>query len=107
MIIIKSRLIKLLIFFVALFAIGGWVAVGEGLAVLGGIFKGFFPIFFDVAKSSIEEYLTSPYFIVGIIMAIASGFGIWFGKQGGRILYLIVSVIFEIFSLASILMNLV
>lgn len=31
--------------------------------------------------------------IVGVIMAIANKFGIWFGKKGGSILYIIVQII--------------
>lgn len=65
----------------------------------------FFPFIFEAGKMALEEYLTSPYFIVGVIMSIASGFGIWFGAKGGRMLFLIVSIICEIVSLASILSN--
>lgn len=54
---------------------------------------------------ALEEYLTSPYFIVGVIMSIASGFGIRFGYKGGKALYLIVSIICAIISLVSILSN--
>ena len=90
-----------------LFAIGGWAALGQGLDVIWTVFKGFFPIIFDVAKSSLEDYLTSPYFIVGVIMSIASAFGIWIGAKGGRILFLVVSIICELLSLASIMANLI
>lgn len=65
----------------------------------------FFPFICKAGKMVLEEYLTSPYFIVGIIMSIASGFGIWFGYKGGKVLYLIVSIICEIISLVSILSN--
>ena len=92
---------------IALFAIGGWAALGQGLDVIWGVFKGFFPILFDVAKSSLEDYLTAPYFIVGVIMSIASAFGIWIGAKGGRVLYVIVFVITELLSLASIFSNLI
>ena len=77
----------------------------ETLGVIGEVFIAFFPIFFDVAKSSIEDYLTSPYFITGVVMSIASAFGIWFGAKGGKILFLTVSIIFEIASVVSILAN--
>ena len=77
----------------------------EALGVIGEVFIAFFPIFFDVAKSSIEDYLTSPYFITGVIMSIASAFGIWFGAKGGKILFLTVSIICEIASVVSILAN--
>ena len=77
----------------------------EALGVIGEVFIAFFPIFFDVAKSSIEDYLTSPYFITGVIMSIASAFGIWFGAKGGKLLFLVISIICEVISLTSILMN--
>ena len=77
----------------------------EALGVIGEVFIAFFPIFFDVAKSSIEDYLTSPYFITGVVMSIASAFGIWFGAKGGKILFLTVSIICEIASVVSILAN--
>ena len=47
----------------------------------------------------------SPYFIVGVIMVIASGFGIRFGAKGGKILWIIVSIVCELISLASIGIN--
>ena len=86
---------------------GGWGMFAETLGVIGEVFIAFFPIFFDVAKSSIEDYLTSPYFITGVIMSIASAFGIWFGAKGGKLLFLVISIICEFISLASILMNVI
>ena len=89
--------------FILLF--GGWGMFAETLGVIGEVFIAFFPIFFDVAKISIEDYLTSPYFITGVIMSIASAFGIWFGAKGGKILFLTVTIICEIVSVVSILAN--
>ena len=103
---IKSVIIKLIIVFAVLFAIGGWVAVGQGLEIFGEIFKGFFPVFFEVAKNSVEDYLNSPYFIVGAVVSIASAFGIWIGATGEYAIFLVVSIICEVVSLASILSNL-
>ena len=40
-------------------------------------------------------------------MSIASAFGIWFGARGGRLLFVVISIICEIISLASILMNVI
>ena len=91
--------------FILLF--GGWGMFAEALGVIGEVFIAFFPIFFDVAKSSIEDYLTSPYFITGVVMSVASAFGIWFGAKGGKLLFLVISIICEFISLASILMNVI
>lgn len=86
---------------------GGWGMFAETLGVIGEVFIAFFPIFFDVAKNSIEDYLTSPYFITGVVMSVASAFGIWFGAKGGKLLFLVISIICEVISLASILMNVI
>ena len=86
---------------------GGWGMFAETLGVIGEVFIAFFPIFFDVAKNSIEDYLTSPYFITGVVMSVASAFGIWFGAKGGKLLFLVISIICEFISLASILMNVI
>ena len=51
------------------------------------IFVAFFPFICEAGKMALEEYLTSQYFIVGVIMSIASGFGIWFGAKGGKVLF--------------------
>lgn len=97
-----GRVIALLI---VLLIAGGVPAVLEGLGVLGEVLVGFFPFFYDVGKMALEEYLASPYFIVGLIMTIGSAFGIWFGAKGGKLLYIIVFAITEIVGLASILGN--
>lgn len=70
-------------------------------------FKFMFPLFFGIVKMELEDYLTSPYFITGVVMTIASAFGIWFGSKKGKILYSIVSIICALASLASIFMNVV
>ena len=97
-----SNVIALLII---LFIAGGIPAVLEGVGVLGEVLVGFFPFFYDVGKMAIEEYLTSPYFIVGLIMSIGSALGIWFGAKGGKLLYIIVFAITEIVGLVSIFGN--
>ena len=84
--------------------------VGTLAAMWDNIFQFFialFPFICEASKVALEEYLTSPYFIVGVIMSIASGFGIWFGAKGGKFLFLIVSIICEIASLVSIFTNII
>ena len=100
----KALLYLLLIPFIFL-VLGGpeafitfWQSLFEG-------FKIAFPLFSYVAKMELEDYLTSPYFITGVIMTIASGFGFWFGYKNGKKLYSIVSIICALASLASIFMN--
>lgn len=79
--------------------------IGALAAMWDAVFQilvAFFPFICEAGKMALEEYLTSPYFIVGVIMSIASGFGIWFGAKGGKALFLIVSIICELASLLSI-----
>lgn len=79
--------------------------IGALTAVWDAVFQiliACFPFICEAGKMALEEYLTSPYFVVGIIMSIASGFGIWFGAKGGKVLFLIVSIICELASLLSI-----
>ena len=80
----------------------GWEALG---AVISGVWEtivAFWPIIWGCIEYVIEDYFTSPYFITGVIMAIASAFGIWFGVRGGKVLYVVVSLIGAFISLASL-----
>ena len=97
-----SRIIKLSL--IVLIVGGGSAFIAMWDAVFQ-ILIAFFPFICGAGKMVLEDYLTSPYFIVGVIMSIASGFGIWFGAKGGKALYLIVSIICAIISLVSILSN--
>ncbi len=97
---------------IPLFSIPVLALLGGGIPLLKTlgqnmwkVIKCLFPVFSEVGKMALEDYLTSPYFITGIIMVVASAFGIWFGKSKGKKLYLIVSLVCEIASLISILMN--
>lgn len=98
---------KIITVLIVLFCIGGFALVGDALSIWKEIFVGFFPFFYEVGKMAIEDYLTSPYFIVGVILALLSAVGIWVGAKGGKILYLIVSIIVEVISLASIFGNII
>jgi len=96
---------KIIAILVILFCIGGFTLVGEALNIWKEVFVGFFPFLYEVGKMAIEDYLTSPYFFVGVILALLSAVGIWVGAKGGKVLYLIVSIIVEVISLASIFGN--
>lgn len=87
---------------VFVFIFGGMGALATVWDAVFQIIVAFFPFICEAGKMALEEYLTSPYFIVGIIMSIASGFGIWFGAKGGKVLFLIVSIICELLSIISI-----
>ena len=83
----------------------GWGALG---AVISGVWEtivAFWPIIQGCIEYVIEDYFTSPYFITGVIMSIASVFGIWFGVRGGKVLYVVVSIVGALISLASLGVN--
>ena len=84
---------------------GGFGALATMWESVFQIIVAFFPFICEAGKMALEEYLTSPYFIVGVIMSIASGFGIWFSAKGGKVLFLIVSIICELASFVSIVTN--
>lgn len=98
-------MVKIIVILIILFCVGGFSLVGEALNIWKEVFVGFFPFFYEVGKIAIEDYLTSPYFIVGVILALMSAVGIWVGAKGGKVLYLIVSIIVEVISLVSIFGN--
>ena len=84
---------------------GGVSAVDNIWRTIFDVFATFFPFIGKAGKTVLEDYLTAPYFIVGVIMVICSAFGIWFGAKGGKVLFLIVSIICEVASLVSIFAN--
>ena len=86
--------------------VGGWAAFANLWSGVFEIIVAFFPFVAKGAKMAVEDYLTSPYFITGVIMSIASAFGIWFGVKGGKMLFTIISLITALLSLASIGSNL-
>ena len=98
---------KIIVISIIILLCGGFGALVSFWDAILQVIVAFFPLFFEVGKMALEDYLTSPYFIVGVIMSISSAFGIWFGAKGGKRLYLIVSIICEIISFVSILMNVI
>jgi hypothetical protein len=96
---------KIIVISIIILLFGGLGALTTFWDAIAQVFVAFFPFFCQVGEMALEEYLTSPYFIVGIIMAIVSAFGIWFGAKGGKLLFLIVSIICEVISLVSIFSN--
>lgn len=93
---------KLLIISLIILLFGGFGALTNLWSGIIQILLAFFPIF---GPKIVEDYFTSPYFIVSVIMAIGSCFGIWFGKRGGKVLYTVVSIILLILNLVSIGLN--
>ena len=61
----------------------------QGVCTIGEAIVDFLP----VLQYPLERYISSPYFIVGAIMVVASFFGIIIGKRQGKEIYIIVSII--------------
>ena len=96
-----KTLVKLGAISALVLAVCGWGALGAMWSGIWQTLVAFFPWIWGCIKYAVEEYITSPYFITGAIMLVASGFGIWFGVRGGKVLYLVVSLITTVISLAS------
>lgn len=98
---------RVLLIFLMVFIFCGWEGVGALLTTVKDIFVAFYPFIAEGVKRSVEDYLTSPYFITSVILFFLSTcFGIWVGRAGGKVIYTIVSIIVAILSLASIGANL-
>ena len=101
-----GKIIKIVIGISLFFLIfGGISSVRNVWHTIFDVFVAFFPFISEAGKTALEDYLTSPYFIAGVVMSIASAFGIWFGTKGGKRLFLIISIFCEIASLVSIVAN--
>ena len=87
---------------VIVFIFGGIGALAAMWDAVFQILVAFFPVICEAGKMALEEYLTSPYFIAGVIMTICSCVGIYFGVKGGKKLYIIVSIIVLIIELSSV-----
>ena len=96
---------KIIVISAIVLIFGGFGALATMWESVFQIIVAFFPFICEAGKMALEEYLTSPYFIVSVIMSIGSAFGIWFGVKGGKVLFLIVSIICEVASLVSIFAN--
>ncbi len=79
----------------------GWSGLATLWSSIWQVLTAFFPFIWEGIKYAVEEYITSPYFITGAIMMVASCFGIWFGSKGGKALHLVVSIICAIAGLVS------
>lgn len=92
---------------ILLFAAGGFIAVFQALGIWAQIFVGFFPMLAPAFKQALEDYLTSAYFVVGVITFVLSTvFGIALTIKEKKVLYAIVSIIVDLITLFSIISNL-
>lgn len=101
----KRQLIALGVLFCLLFVAGGFAAVFQGLEIIGQVFSYFFPIFIPAFKQTLEDYVTSAYFIVGVILVALSSLGIYSSVKAKKILYLVVSIVVDVVSVFSLIAN--
>lgn len=97
---------KVIIPFAVIFYFGGTSALHATIEATKELLSIGFPIFVDVAKQQIEDYLTSPYFLTGIILNVFAAFGIWLGHSKSKILYSIISIVIMAINTFSIICNL-
>lgn len=102
----KKQLIAIGSLLALLFVAGGLTAVIQGLEIIGHVFEHIFPIFAPGFKQAFSEYLTSVYFIVGVILLVFSSLGIYLNAKEKKILYLIVSIVVDVLSAISLISNL-
>lgn len=101
----KKALISFGVMLVLLFIAGGFAAVFQGLNVICQVFIHIFPIFAPAFKQTLEDYLSSAYFIVGVILIILSSLGICLSVKEKEVLYAVISVIVDLFSIISLISN--
>ena len=103
----KNALIKFLLILVVLFVAGGFAAVIVGLEAMWQILVCIFPFLAENFAQNIKDYLTSAYFIVGVIIYIGSSFGFAFSVKQRKLLYAFISGLLNIISLISLISNFV
>ena len=101
----KRQLAALGALMAILFIAGGFVTIFQGLEIIGQVFVHMFPVFAPAFHQTIENYLTSTYFIVGIILIILSSFGIYLSIKAKKTIYLITSIIIDVVSAFSLITN--
>ena len=95
----KRALISFGVLLVLLFIAGGFVAVFQGLEVIGQVFVHILPIFAPAFKQA------SAYFIVGVILIILSSSGIYLSVKEKKALYAVISAIVDLISIVSLISN--
>ena len=102
----KRALISFGVILLVLFIAGGFVAVFQGLEVIDQIFIHIFPIFAPAFEQALKDYLTSAYFIVGVILIVLSSIGVILSVKEKKVLYAIISGLIDIISILSLIFNL-
>ncbi|OQC13400.1 MAG: hypothetical protein BWX72_01640 [Firmicutes bacterium ADurb.Bin080] len=102
----KKKLYIIGLLLLMLLITGGFAVASQGLDLIWKVFTGFLPIFKPIIEQSFKDYLTSAYFIVGIIIFIGSTAGIVFSVKERKVMYIVISAILYIISIVSMISNL-
>lgn len=102
----KKKLYIIGLLLLMLLITGGFAVASQGLDLIWKVFTGFLPIFKPIIEQSFKDYLTSAYFIVGIIIFIGSTAGIVFSVKERKVMYIVFSAILYIISIVSMISNL-
>ena len=101
----KKQLISLGVLLALLFIAGGFTALFQGLDIIGQVFIHIFPLFAPAFNQALEDYLTSAYFIVGVIIFVLSSLGVYLSVRFKKTLYFVVSIVLDVVSLVSLIAN--
>lgn len=101
----KRALISFGVLLLLLFIAGGFVAIFQGLEVIGQVFIHILPIFAPTFKQAIGDYLSSAYFIIGVILIILSSLGIYLSVKEKKAIYAVISAIVDLISIVSLISN--
>ena len=101
----KRALISFGVLLLLLFIAGGFVAIIQGLEVIGQVFIHILPIFAPTFKQAIGDYLSSAYFIIGVILIILSSLGIYLSVKEKKVLFTVISAIVDLISIVSLISN--
>ena len=73
----KKIIISFLFILLVLFIAGGFVAVFQGIDAIVQILVHLFPLFAPSFNQALIDYLSSAYFIVGVILIVFSSLGVF------------------------------
>lgn len=100
-----GQLIVIAIILIILLATGGSSAFFQGVELIAQPFIHIFPLFAPAFAQALEDYVTSAYFIAGVVIMALSSFGIILSIRQKKVLYCIISFIVDVLSIISIVSN--
>ena len=96
---------RFIVLLVIILVVGGVAVALQVLGYLTQALIGLFPIFAPAFEQALTDYLSSPKFIISIIVLAFSSVGIILNAKEKKIFYIVISGIIGFISLASIISN--